>query len=175
MLVPVPSAVHEVHRDDDIRCQSINQVVHGEICELNNRTKEARPEYFTDDHTKVYMKKFRKRGRWRRFAKCLVSLFSRTKLGFLVGYSMKAVSFSSGSSIISEKNVALFWKEALKQGIIERFDKTSSRIRPSSKLNIHWKNHHVREGKLIQNLLLFHRVLHLIYLSNVNLRLRNWC
>ena len=49
--------------DDDIRCQSINHVVHGEICELNNRTKEARPEDFTDDHNKVYMRKFRKRGR----------------------------------------------------------------------------------------------------------------
>ena len=48
--------------DDDIRCQSINHVVHGEICELNNRTKEARPEAFTTDVTKVYMKKFRKRG-----------------------------------------------------------------------------------------------------------------
>ncbi|XP_015762696.1 PREDICTED: fibrillin-1-like isoform X1 [Acropora digitifera] len=47
--------------DDDIRCQSINHVVHGEICELNNRTKEARPEAFTTDDTKVYMRKFRKR------------------------------------------------------------------------------------------------------------------
>ncbi|XP_015762656.1 PREDICTED: uncharacterized protein LOC107341708 [Acropora digitifera] len=47
--------------DDDIRCQSINHVVHGEICELNNRTKEARPEDFTTNDTKVYMKKFRKR------------------------------------------------------------------------------------------------------------------
>ncbi|XP_074606984.1 uncharacterized protein LOC141859978 [Acropora palmata] len=47
--------------DDDIRCQSINHVVHGEICELNNRTKEARPKDFTTDDTKVYMKKFRKR------------------------------------------------------------------------------------------------------------------
>ena len=48
--------------DDDIRCQSINHVVHGEMCELNNRAKEARPEDFTHDHTKVYMNKFRKRG-----------------------------------------------------------------------------------------------------------------
>ena len=68
--------------DDDIRCQSINHVVHGEICELNNRTKEARPEDFTTDDTKVYMKKFRKRSRSRRFAKNLVSLFS---LGFKLG------------------------------------------------------------------------------------------
>ncbi|XP_044165219.1 uncharacterized protein LOC122949139 isoform X3 [Acropora millepora] len=47
--------------DDDIRCQSINHVVHGELCELNNRTKEARQDAFTTDDTKVYMKKFRKR------------------------------------------------------------------------------------------------------------------
>ena len=49
--------------DDDIRCQSINHVVHGETCELNNRKKEARPKDFTTDDTKVYMKKFRKRSR----------------------------------------------------------------------------------------------------------------
>ena len=48
--------------DDDIRCQSINHVVHDEMCGLNNSTKEARPEDFTDDHTKVYMNKFRERG-----------------------------------------------------------------------------------------------------------------
>ena len=60
----VPGSIYCLRAcDDDIRCQSINHVVHGEICELNNRTKEARPEYFTDDHAKVYMKKFRKRGR----------------------------------------------------------------------------------------------------------------
>ena len=50
---------------------------------MNNRTKEAKPEYFTDDHTKVYMKKFRKK--------------------FLVGYFMKAIPFFSGSFITSEK------------------------------------------------------------------------
>ena len=49
----VPSSIYCVSAcDNDIRCQSINHVVHGEICELNNRTKEAKPEYFTDDHTK---------------------------------------------------------------------------------------------------------------------------
>ena len=60
----VPSSLHCLRAcDDDIRCQSINHVVHGEICELNSRTKEARPEAFTTDDTKVYMNKFRKRGR----------------------------------------------------------------------------------------------------------------
>ena len=60
----VPSSLHCLRAcDDDIRCQSINHVIHGENCELNNRTKEAKPEAFTTDDTKVYMKKFRKRGR----------------------------------------------------------------------------------------------------------------
>ena len=59
----VPGSIYCLRAcDDDIRCQSINHVVLGEMCELNNRTKEARPEDFTDDHTKVYMNKFRKRG-----------------------------------------------------------------------------------------------------------------
>ncbi|XP_067047482.1 uncharacterized protein [Acropora muricata] len=58
----VPGSIYCLRAcDDDIRCQSINHVVHGEICELNNRTKEARPEAFTNDDTKVYMEKFRKR------------------------------------------------------------------------------------------------------------------
>ena len=59
----VPGSIYCLRAcDDDIRCQSINHVLHGEICELNNRTKEARPEALTTDDTKVYVKKFRKRG-----------------------------------------------------------------------------------------------------------------
>ena len=62
----VPSSIYFLRAyDDDIRCQSINHVVHGEICELNNRTRDAKPEHFTDDDTKVYMNKFRKRGKYR--------------------------------------------------------------------------------------------------------------
>ena len=60
----VPSSIYCLRAcDDDIRCQSINHLVHGEFCELNNRTREAKPEHFTDDHTKVYLNKFRKRGK----------------------------------------------------------------------------------------------------------------
>ena len=62
-IIKVPGSIYCLRAcDDDIRCQSINHVVHGESCELNNRTKKARPEAFTTDITKVYMKKFRKRG-----------------------------------------------------------------------------------------------------------------
>ncbi|CAH3119223.1 unnamed protein product, partial [Pocillopora meandrina] len=39
----------------DIRCQSFNVVFKG-ICELNNRTKEARPDDFVKDLERYYVK-----------------------------------------------------------------------------------------------------------------------
>ena len=48
--------------DDDIRCQSINYVISQDICELNNRTKEARPEDFVPDSDRFYIKRLRERG-----------------------------------------------------------------------------------------------------------------
>ena len=107
--------------DDDIRCQSINHVVHGEICKLNNRTKEARPEYFTTDDTKVYMKKFRKRSRWRRFAKNLVSLFSRIRPGFQVGYCMEVVVMATFRLRL------LVWKETHYEKLSSREGKTHTK------------------------------------------------
>ncbi|XP_020628450.1 ryncolin-2-like [Orbicella faveolata] len=47
--------------DDDIRCQSFNYVISQSICELNNRTKEARPEDFVPDSDRFYIKRFRER------------------------------------------------------------------------------------------------------------------
>jgi len=40
----------------DVRCQSYNFIIGKDICELNNRTKEARPEDFADDPWRFYMK-----------------------------------------------------------------------------------------------------------------------
>ena len=40
----------------DVRCQSYNFIIGKHICELNNRTKEARPEDFVDDPWGFYMK-----------------------------------------------------------------------------------------------------------------------
>ena len=48
--------------DDDVRCQSVNFVISQGICELNNRTKEDRPEYFVPDSDRFYIKRFRERG-----------------------------------------------------------------------------------------------------------------
>ena len=46
----------------DVRCQSYNYVIFKDICELNNRTKEARPEDFVRDKDRYYMMKAPKRG-----------------------------------------------------------------------------------------------------------------
>ena len=48
--------------DDDVRCQSFNFVISQGICELNNRTKEARPEDFVPDSDRFYIKRLRERG-----------------------------------------------------------------------------------------------------------------
>ena len=46
----------------DVRCQSYNYVMFKDICELNNRTKEARPEDFVRDKDRYYITKAPKRG-----------------------------------------------------------------------------------------------------------------
>ena len=48
--------------DDDVRCQSFNFIISQGICELNNRTKEDRPEDFVPDSDRFYMKRFKERG-----------------------------------------------------------------------------------------------------------------
>ena len=49
--------------NSDVRCQSYNYLMFLNICELNNRTKEARPENFIKNSERYYMKKARNRGR----------------------------------------------------------------------------------------------------------------
>ena len=46
----------------DVKCQSYNFVMFIAICELNNRTKEARPEDFVKNKDRYYMAKGPKRG-----------------------------------------------------------------------------------------------------------------
>ncbi len=48
--------------NSDVRCQSYNYVMFKDICELNNRTKEARPENFVKNSDRYYMKKAPNRG-----------------------------------------------------------------------------------------------------------------
>ena len=48
--------------EEEVTCQSYNVVIGQNICELNNRTKEARPEDFMPDQRRFYMKRSRNRG-----------------------------------------------------------------------------------------------------------------
>ncbi|XP_078382635.1 uncharacterized protein LOC144665287 [Oculina patagonica] len=42
--------------ENELTCQSYNYFIPGKICELNNRTKEARPNSFVADEDRFYMK-----------------------------------------------------------------------------------------------------------------------
>ena len=46
----------------EFTCQSYNYVITGKLCELNNRTKEARPGDFVRDETRFYMRRWKNRG-----------------------------------------------------------------------------------------------------------------
>ena len=47
----------------DFRCQSFNYVISHDMCELNNRTKEARPEDFVPNSDRYYFKRDMNRGK----------------------------------------------------------------------------------------------------------------
>ena len=48
--------------EEEVRCQSYNFVIGRNICELNDRTKEARSEDFKPDDQRLYMKRKFNRG-----------------------------------------------------------------------------------------------------------------
>jgi len=48
----------------DVRCQSFNFVISQDMCELNNRTKEARPEDFVPNSDRYYFRRDWKRGEY---------------------------------------------------------------------------------------------------------------
>ena len=57
-------ALHEcgISCEAEITCQSYNYVLGENLCELNNRTKEARPEHFRSDQARFYKRRFCDRG-----------------------------------------------------------------------------------------------------------------
>lgn len=48
--------------NDDVICQSVNYVVSEGMCELNNRTKKARPDDFVPGKGRAYMTRLSQRG-----------------------------------------------------------------------------------------------------------------
>ena len=66
--------------DEELTCQSYNFHIGQKVCELNNRTKEARPEDFMPDQTRFYMKRLHNRGT--RFSPCLFIFSNATTQPF---------------------------------------------------------------------------------------------
>ena len=49
--------------EKDVRCQSFNYVITTDVYDLNNRTKEARPEHFTASNSRYYFGLIANRGK----------------------------------------------------------------------------------------------------------------
>ncbi|XP_015757520.1 PREDICTED: uromodulin-like isoform X3 [Acropora digitifera] len=85
--------------NSDIRCQSINYVKSRHLCELNNRTKEARPEDYVQDADRVY----------------LTRPSERVSLGFikeLPATSCREIKASERDSAVSGN----YWLDSIKPG-----------------------------------------------------------
>ena len=52
--------------NDDFRCHSFNYLITEKLCELNNPTKEARPENFVPNSERYYVRSNKKRGEFHR-------------------------------------------------------------------------------------------------------------
>ncbi|KAK2548955.1 Uromodulin [Acropora cervicornis] len=85
--------------NSNIRCQSINYVISRHLCELNNRTKEARPEDYVQDADRVY----------------LTRPSERVSLGFIKevpATSCREIKASEGASAVSGN----YWLDSIKPG-----------------------------------------------------------
>ena len=88
--------------NSNLRCQSVNYVISQYVCELNRRTKEARPEDFVPDTDRIYVTRLSGRGiivpRW----------ILQNKSGHLVMFTQR--SFESDAADV-DKNRSPFVKQ----------------------------------------------------------------
>ncbi|XP_067047545.1 pro-epidermal growth factor-like [Acropora muricata] len=85
--------------NSNIRCQSINYVISRHLCELNNRTKEARPEDYVQDADRAY----------------LTRPIERVSLGFIKevpATSCREIKASERDSAVSGN----YWLDSIKPG-----------------------------------------------------------
>ncbi|KAL9966674.1 hypothetical protein ACROYT_G024786 [Oculina patagonica] len=84
---------------NDVRCQGFNYVISKNMCELNDRTKEARPEDFVPNSDRYYVKRVRKRA-------------PLGSIPELPAESCKEIKASEGIQAVSGK----YWFHSLKHG-----------------------------------------------------------
>ncbi|XP_067046856.1 uromodulin-like isoform X1 [Acropora muricata] len=85
--------------NSNLRCQSVNYVISRQLCELNSRTKEARPEDYVQDADRVYLTKPGER----------VPLGSIQEVP---ATSCKEIKSSEGTSAVSGN----YWLDSIKPG-----------------------------------------------------------
>ena len=110
----------------EIRCQSFNYVISQYMCELNNRTKEARPEDFVPNYDRYYFRRDWNRGECvyiqqnRIVAKLLLELITKNVISFcfpvplgsipeLPAESCKEIKASEGRQAVSGK----YWFDSI--------------------------------------------------------------
>ncbi len=108
----------------DERCQSFNYVISQYICELNNRTKEARPEDYVPDPDRLYFRRDMNRGEFtyqtpRNAAKqrkqVIMSCYFSVPLGSipeLPAETCKEIKASEGGQAVSGK----YWFDSIIPG-----------------------------------------------------------
>ncbi|XP_067047504.1 uncharacterized protein [Acropora muricata] len=103
--------------NSDIRCQSINYVISRHLCELNNRTKEARPEDYVQDVDRVYLTRPSERGIELEIS--AISELPRESFKFSLGSikdvpatSCLEIKASEGASAVSDN----YWLDSIKPG-----------------------------------------------------------
>ena len=84
---------------EEVTCQSYNFVIGQKVCELNNRTKEARPEDFMPDPTRFYMKRANNRGTPQFYFSCCIIWNSPMWPAILENYSYVVRPCSSCQSM----------------------------------------------------------------------------
>ena len=66
--------------EQDVRCQSFNYVIQDNVCELNNQTKEEKPQYFVRDPERFYIKRLSTVPRKGKFCTYACTKFMRVSL-----------------------------------------------------------------------------------------------
>ena len=93
---------------NDIKCKSYNFMITGDICELNNSTKEARPHYFLPDDTRLYMRIRPAEGNISNFTSLICSNESAKK-EFVQALFLSFFTFLERNRLLQFRSVELYF------------------------------------------------------------------
>ena len=98
---------------NDFRCHSFNYVISEELCELNNRTEEARPENFVPNSERYYVRSNKKRGEIQQKAALALALIPLGSIPGFPGETCKDIKASEEGKATSGS----YWLDSIIKGI----------------------------------------------------------